>query len=241
MTSYLTSIDTFSVSRTVPEIFDFKFFRVRPWLSTLKGHVTSKIFTLFESPYMTSYLTSIDTFYLVPFPRKIGSKFWRPHKMAEFGLFKVKVINRYLSFLEKGLTLAKWRWLTYHASKSIQLFWLYPHQRAWKVKKIKEKKKKRKKKRTNPYIFGIYLPLFQRIFPKPNFARLFRSMTLSIGPNIFSIGSLGWLWQRVKLSHFQCKPWVAITTVVLPYKCDYNILRYDRVDRPGGGVCCFIL
>ena len=39
---YLTSIDTFSLSRTVPEIFDFKVFRVRPWLSTFKSHVTSK-------------------------------------------------------------------------------------------------------------------------------------------------------------------------------------------------------
>ena len=35
--------------------------------------------------------------------------------------------------------------------------------------------------------------------------------------NIFSIGSLGGLWQGVKLCHFQCKLWVAITTVVLPY------------------------
>ena len=64
MTSYLTSIDTFSLSRTVPKIFDFKVFRVRPWLSTLEDHVRSKMFLPFESPYMTSYLTSIDTFSL---------------------------------------------------------------------------------------------------------------------------------------------------------------------------------
>ena len=64
MISYLTFIDTLSLSRTVPEIFDFKLFRVRPWLSTLKGHVRSKIFPPFESPYMTSYLTSIDIFSL---------------------------------------------------------------------------------------------------------------------------------------------------------------------------------
>ena len=37
----------------------------------------------------------------------------------------------------------------------------------------------------------------------------------------FSIGSPGCLWQRVKLRHFQCKPYMAITTVVLPYNCDY--------------------
>ena len=63
-TSYLTSIDTFSLSRTVFEIFDFKVFRVWPWPLTYRGHQRSKIFSPFESPYMTSYLTSIDTFSL---------------------------------------------------------------------------------------------------------------------------------------------------------------------------------
>ena len=64
MTSYLTSIDTFSLSRTVFETFDFKVFRVWPWPLTFRGHPRSKIFLLFESPYMTSYLTSVDTFFL---------------------------------------------------------------------------------------------------------------------------------------------------------------------------------
>ena len=64
MTSYLTSIDTFSLSRTVFEIFDFKVFRVWPWPLTFRGHLRSNIFSPFESPYMTSYLTSIDTFSL---------------------------------------------------------------------------------------------------------------------------------------------------------------------------------
>ena len=62
MTSYLISIDTFSLSRTVFEIFDFKVFRVWPWPLTFRGHLRSKIFPLFESPYMTSYSTPIDTF-----------------------------------------------------------------------------------------------------------------------------------------------------------------------------------
>ena len=61
MTSYLTSIDTFSLSRTVFEIFDFKVFRVWPWPLTFRGHLRSNIFPLFESPYMTSYLTSMDS------------------------------------------------------------------------------------------------------------------------------------------------------------------------------------
>ena len=75
MTSYLTSIDTFSLSRTVFEIFDFKVFRVWPWSLTFRGHMKSKIFPPFESPYMTSYITSIDTFYLVPFSRYSTSTF----------------------------------------------------------------------------------------------------------------------------------------------------------------------
>ena len=64
MTSYLISIDTFFLSRTVFEIFDFKVFRVWPWPLTFEGHLGSKIFSSFESPYMTSYLTSTDTFSL---------------------------------------------------------------------------------------------------------------------------------------------------------------------------------
>ena len=64
MISYQTSIDIFSLSRTVFEIFDFKGFRVWPWPLTFTGHLGSKIFSLFESPCMTSYLTSIDTFAL---------------------------------------------------------------------------------------------------------------------------------------------------------------------------------
>ena len=64
MTSYLTSIDTFSLSRNVFEIFDFKVFRVRPRPLTFRGHLRSKIFSPFESPYMPSYLTSIGTFSL---------------------------------------------------------------------------------------------------------------------------------------------------------------------------------
>ena len=59
MTSYLISIDTFSLSRTVFEIFDFKVFRVWPWPLTFRGHLRSKIFPPFESPYMTSYSNPI--------------------------------------------------------------------------------------------------------------------------------------------------------------------------------------
>ena len=64
MIYYLTFIDIFSLSRTVIEIFDFKGFRVWPWPLTFRGHLRSKNFSPFESPYMIYYLTSIDTFSL---------------------------------------------------------------------------------------------------------------------------------------------------------------------------------
>ena len=64
MTSYLTSMDTISLSRNVFEIFDFKVFRVWPWPFTPEGHMRSKMFIPFERPYMTSYLTSMDTIFL---------------------------------------------------------------------------------------------------------------------------------------------------------------------------------
>ena len=53
-------MDNISLSRTVSEIFDVKVFRVWPWPSTPKGHLGSTNFILFESPYMTSYLISMD-------------------------------------------------------------------------------------------------------------------------------------------------------------------------------------
>ena len=61
MISYLTCMDAISLSLTVFEIFDFKVFRVWPWHLTPKVHLGSKNFIPFESSYMTSYLTSMDT------------------------------------------------------------------------------------------------------------------------------------------------------------------------------------
>ena len=58
MTSYLTSMDTISLSRTVFEIFDL------PWPLTSKWHLGSKNYISFERPYMTSYLTFMDTIFL---------------------------------------------------------------------------------------------------------------------------------------------------------------------------------
>ena len=58
---FLTYMDSISLSRTVFEIFDFNVFRVWPWPLTPKSHLGSKKFIPFERPYMTSYLTSMDT------------------------------------------------------------------------------------------------------------------------------------------------------------------------------------
>ena len=62
MSFYIISIETFSLSRTVFEIFDFNVFGV--WLRSLtfRGHLRSKIISLFGSPYMISYLISLHTF-----------------------------------------------------------------------------------------------------------------------------------------------------------------------------------
>ena len=81
--------------------------------------------------------------------------------MADFDLFKIKVIDRYSLFLEKGLILANRRRLTYSASKSIQSFWLHPHQRAQKVKK---KNKRKKEKKDEPLNVGYMYLRPQKFF-----------------------------------------------------------------------------
>ena len=79
MTSYLIYMDTISLSRIVFEIFDFKVFRVWPWPLTSEGHLVSKEYKPFESPYMTFYLTSMDT---IPLSRTVFEIF-------DFKVFKV--------------------------------------------------------------------------------------------------------------------------------------------------------
>ena len=71
ITSYLTYMDTISLSRTVFEIFDFKVFGVWPRPLTSKVHLVSKNVILFETPYMTPYLTSMDTIFLTRTSRTV--------------------------------------------------------------------------------------------------------------------------------------------------------------------------
>ena len=90
MTSYLTSIDTFAPSRTLHEIFYFKYCWVWPWPFTSKGHLRTNNFIPFESPYMWLPIRLLWTPspHFVPFSRKCRSTFWMSHGMAVYGLFK---------------------------------------------------------------------------------------------------------------------------------------------------------
>ena len=260
MTSYLTSIDTFSLSRTVFEIFDFKAFRIWPWPLTFRDHLGSEIFSPFEIPYMTSYPTSIDTFSLsrtvfeifdfnvfrvwswpLTFRGHLGSEIFPPlesYNMTSYltsmyifslsrtvfekirvKIFKVKQNGGFWPFQGQG------HWLIFFipekgSDSQNGVDWHVARKNrfsrsSWPSSKSVKSIKKWKKGRT--LIFRVCVPPSGKIFPKTNFARLFRSMTLSSMPDIFSIGSLGCRWQGVKLRHFQCKPRVAITTVVLPW------------------------
>ena len=109
MTSYLASIDTFSLSCTVFEIFDFKVLWVWPWPFTFRVHQRSKQISPFESPYMTSYLTSIDTFSLSPtvfeiFDFKfftVGPLIFRGHQRSKiFSPFESPYMTSYLTSID---------------------------------------------------------------------------------------------------------------------------------------------
>ena len=196
MTSYLTSMDTTSLSRTVSEIFDFKVFRVWPWPLTPKDHLGSKNFIPLESPYMTSYLTSMDTISLsrtvleiMPvknFRVKQNGGFWPfkgqghwpiffisrkgsdPHQTASNDVLRVKIGSAVLAT---------------PSSKSVK---------SWK-----------KKKRTNPYMLGMCISVRENfsetkfcyivkvddvINPAKYFFNRFTRMSLAIGQTLpFSV------------------------------------------------------
>ena len=89
MTSYLTSMDTISLSRTVFEIFDFKVFRVWPWPLTPKGHLGSKkLYHSKDHIWLPIWLLWTPSLYLIPFWRYSTSKFLG----YDFDLWPLKVI-----------------------------------------------------------------------------------------------------------------------------------------------------
>ena len=158
MTTYLTSMDNISLSRTVFEISDFKIFRIWPWPLTPIGHLGSENVIPFESLYMTSYLTSMDAISLSRtvleiMPVKILKAEQNKYKykqsfvkrpltksqkrpLANFDLLTVKVKFRFIHIIKQALPLTKWRRLRYCALKSVQPFRLYPCQKKeWKKHK----------------------------------------------------------------------------------------------------------
>ena len=154
--------------------------------------------------------------------------------MADFDLFKVKVIRSLTCiflFLEKGLTLTKWRRMTYCASKSVQPFLAAPSSKS--VKSFLKKEKK-----DEPLYVGYVYLRPGKFFPKPNFARLIRLMMSSIVPNIFFNRFTRMSLARGQTSSFLCQPWVAITTVVLPYNCVATIHDFVRSFVHSSDVFC---
>ena len=168
MTSYPTSIDIFFLSRTVFEIFDFKVFRVWPWPLTFRGHQRSKIFSPFESPYMTSYLTSMDTFSLSrTLFEKIRVKILRVKQNGGFWPFKGQGHWPIFFISRKGSDS--------HQTALIGILGVKIGSAVWAAPSSKSVKSWKKKGRT--LICWVCVPPSGRIFPKPNFARLLRSMT----------------------------------------------------------------
>ena len=172
MTSYLTPMDNISLTPTVFEILDFKVFRVWPWPLTPKGHLGSKKFILFESPYMTSYLTCMDTISLSRTVLEIMPvKIWKAKQNGGFWPFKGQGQVAIFFYHRKGTSS--------HQSASFEILRIKIGSavEAVPVSKSVKSKKKRKEKKAQTLICCVYVPQSRKIFPKRNFARLFRSMT----------------------------------------------------------------
>ena len=127
MTSYLTSIDTISLSRTIFEIFDFEVFRVLPRPLTSEGHLRSKNCIQFERPYMTSYLTAMDTLLSISLSRTVFEIFdfkvitvWHPPLppkghlgSKKFIPFERPYLTSYLTSMDTvSLSCTVWRYST---------------------------------------------------------------------------------------------------------------------------------
>ena len=81
--------------------------------------------------------------------------------------------------------------------------------------------KERKKLKPRTLICWVCVSPSGKIFLKPNFARLFRlDDVINRAKYFFNRFTRMSLARGQTYHHFQCKPWVAITTVVLPYNCD---------------------
>ena len=123
-------------------------------------------FILFQSPYMTSYLTSIDTISLSSRPvlEILPVKILNP---KQNGGFWPKGHESIFSIIVKVPPCSKRRLLRYSGWKSVQPFRMYRAQ----------DRRKLKKEKNTTLICWVYVPQSTKLFSKPKFARLFRSMT----------------------------------------------------------------
>ena len=163
-TSYLTSMDTISLSRTVLEIFDFKVFRVWPWPLTPKGHLGSKNVIPFESPYMTSYLTSMNIIFLSRTVLEIMPvKIWKAEQNGGFWPFQGQGHWPIFSKSRKGSDSHQTASNDVLRVKIGSAVLAAPSSKS--VKSLKKfKKKKKKKKRTNPYMLGMCTSVRENFF-----------------------------------------------------------------------------
>ena len=195
MSSYLTSIDTFSLSRTFFEIFDFEVFRVWPWPLTSKGHLGSNfLYNLKAHIWLPICLPWTTYLYLVSFSKYLTSKFLG----FDLDLWPLKVIwgQNFVYHLKSRIWLPIWL-LRDNAGQG-QGHFFYPrkgtfsHQTASfeilrmkigsavlavRVPKSVKSFFKKKRKKSQTLICWVYVPQSLKILPKPNFAGLFRSMT----------------------------------------------------------------
>ena len=212
MTSYLTFIDNFSLSHTVFEIFDFKVFRVWPWPLTFKGHLGSKILPPFESPYMIFYLTSIDNFSL---SRTVFEK-------IRVKIFRVKQNGGFWPFQGQGhwpIFFISRKGSDSHQTASSDVLRVKIGSAVFAAPSSKSVKSKKKRKKDEPlYVGYVYLRPGKFFGNQILLDYLGRWRDQSC--QIFFQSVTGMSLARGQTLHFQCKLWVAITTVVLPYNWD---------------------
>ena len=131
-------------------MIDFEIFRVWPWPLTPKGHLGSKKIIPFESPYMTSYLTSMDT--ISPFRivlEIMPVKILKAEQNGGFWPFKGQGQESIFFFHRKGTSS--------HQTASFEISRIKISSRLG-CTRVKERKKFFFfffKKSTNPYMLGI--------------------------------------------------------------------------------------
>ena len=113
---YLVPFSRYSTSKFLGfhlDLWPLKVIRGQKILYHSKAHI-----------WLPIWLLCTSSLYLVPFSKLCLSKFWRPNKLADFDLLKVKFKFRFLSIIEKAPPFSKRRRFRYCASKSVQPFWL---------------------------------------------------------------------------------------------------------------------